>query len=124
MKIAMPNEGSKINQHFGKSKSFVILTIEQGLVTEVLEIPTENYAHQHETLADFIVAHGVSVVVTGGIGPGAMEKLKEKQLQIITGATGEYMDIARSFIEGTLEDKNISCGGHGEDHHHGKGHHH
>lgn len=118
MKIAMPNEGKSINQHFGRSASFVIITIEEKAITNVLEISTENFTHQHDTLADLIVHNGATVVVTGGIGGGAMSKLKEKNLEVITGASGDYLAIAQSYIEGTLVDQNVACSSHGEGHHH------
>lgn len=123
MKIAMPNDGKNINQHFGRSKSFVIITIDNNSITDVLEISTENFQHQHETLADLLAHHGVTVVVTGGIGGGAMSKLKEKEFEVITGAGGDYIDIATSYMNGTLEDQNAACAGHGEGHHK-EGHHH
>lgn len=119
MKIAMPNEGNLLNQHFGRSTSFVIITIEEKVVTHVEEISTLELAHQHGALANLIVDKGATVVVTGGIGGGAMSGLKEKNLEVITGATGAYLDIVQAYIDGTLVDQNVSCGNHGEGHHEG-----
>lgn len=121
MKIAMPNAGALINQHFGKSESFVILTIEGEEVVNVEELSAKEFAHNHEGIASLLVEHGAETVITGGIGPGAINGLKERGLKVIKGATGEYLKVAEEFIKGTLVDSNVVCNHHHGDH---EGHHH
>lgn len=116
MKIAIPNNGSMVNQHFGKSASFVIVTIEDKKVINTEEISTAELMHQHKGLADLLVKNGASVVITGGIGMGAIMGLKENGLEVIKGASGEYKDVIAEYINGTLEDKNVICNHH-EEHH-------
>lgn len=112
MKIAIPNNGTELNQHFGKSKSFMIGTIENGKVKNMQEVSTEELAHQHEGLADLLVKHNVDVVITGGIGMGALEALKNKGFKVIKGAQGECRNVMESYIKGELEDKNVMCNHH------------
>ena len=117
MKIAIPNNGNMVNQHFGMSKSFVIVTIEDKKIVNTEEISAVELAHQHQGLADLLVKKGATVVITGGIGDGAINGLKENGLKIITGASGEYKTVIDEYINGTLEDKNVTCNHHGEHHH-------
>ena len=117
MKIAIPNNGSMVNQHFGMSKSFVIATIEDKKILKIKEVSATELAHQHQGLADLLVKQGATVVITGGIGGGAITGLKENGLEIITGACGEYKKVIEDYINGTLEDKNVTCNHHGEHHH-------
>lgn len=118
MKIAIPNNGNMVNQHFGMSKSFVIITIEENKVLQVEEISTEELMHQHQGLAALLVKHGADTVITGGIGAGAISGLQQNGLKIFRGASGEYMKVIEEYISGTLEDKNIICNHHGEHHQH------
>jgi len=117
MKIAIPNNGSMVNQHFGMSKSFVIATIEDKKILSVEEISAAELAHQHQGLADLLQKQGATVVITGGIGGGAISGLKQNGLEVITGASGEYDKVIEEYINGTLEDKNVTCNHHGEHHH-------
>lgn len=43
MKIAMPKNEKIINQHFGKSKSFAIVTVEDNKIIDIKDISTEVY---------------------------------------------------------------------------------
>ena len=117
MKIAIPNNNSMVNQHFGMSKSFVIATIEDKKILNIEEISAVELQHKHQGLADLLVKHGATVVITGGIGEGAIGGLQQNGLEVIKGASGEYDKVLIEYINGTLEDKNITCNHHGEHHH-------
>jgi predicted Fe-Mo cluster-binding NifX family protein len=118
MKIAIPSNGNMVNQHFGKSKSFVIATIEDKKIVNIEEISSAEFAHQHQGLADLLLAQGATVVITGGIGAGAISGLQQNGLEVIKGASGEYKNVIEEYISGTLEDKNVICNHHGEHHNH------
>jgi predicted Fe-Mo cluster-binding NifX family protein len=118
MKVAIPNKNNMVNQHFGMSKSFVIATIENNNILNVEEISSAELAHQHQGLAALLVKHEVNVVITGGIGGGALSGLQQQGLEVIKGASGEYLDVLKEFINGTLENKNVICNHHGEHHEH------
>ena len=118
MKIALPNNGNQINQHFGRSESFVIVSVEDNKITNVEEVSAKEFAHQHEALADLLVKKGATTVITGGIGGGAIAGLQQYGLNVIKGASGEYVKVVEAFIKGTLENKDVTCDHHGEHHHH------
>ncbi|MFT8316202.1 MAG: NifB/NifX family molybdenum-iron cluster-binding protein [Clostridium sp.] len=112
MKIAVPNNENMVNEHFGKSESFIIATVEDKKITQIEKISTKELAHQHQGLADLLVNHGTSVVITGGIGGGALAGLQQNGLKIIKGASGEYIKVIEEYISGNLEDKNVVCNHH------------
>jgi len=117
MIVAIPSNGNMVNQHFGRSESFAIVTIEDKKVTKVEEISAAEFAHQHQGLADLLVKHGAETVIAGGIGAGAISGLEQNGLKVIKGASGEYLKVVEAFISGNLEDKNVVCDHHGEHHH-------
>ena len=116
MKIAIPNNGNMVNQHFGMSKSFVIVTIEDKKILNIEEVSSAELTHQHDGLADLLTSKGTKVVITGGIGEGAINGLKQRGLEVIKGASGEYKKVIEEYINETLEYKNIICNHHGEHH--------
>lgn len=118
MKIAIPNNGDMINQHFGKSESFIIASIEDKKIIEIEKISAVEFAHQHQGLSELLVKHGTNVVITGGIGNGALSGLQQNGLKVIKGASGQYTKVIEEYINGKLEDKNVVCNHHGEHNNH------
>lgn len=118
MKIAIPKDGEVLNQHFGKSKSFAIVTLDGDKVVDTKEVSTESLQHNHGGLADLLLEQEVSLVITGGIGAGAYYSLQEKGFKVIRGASGKIEDIVNEYIKGNLQDKQVMCSHHGEHHNH------
>lgn len=118
MKIAMPKNEELINQHFGKSKKFSIVTVEDNKIVDIKDISTESLQHNHGGLSSLLVEEQVELVITGGIGQGAYDALIKEGLKVVRGARGKIEDILQQYLNGDLEDKKIMCNHHGEHHHH------
>jgi len=117
MKIAMPQNGEMLNQHFGQSKSFLIVSVENNQIAARKEISSESMQHNHAGLSGLFLTEGVSLVITGGIGQPALNALKEKGLEVIKGASGKCEEVLEQFLNGKLDDRNVTCDHHGEHHH-------
>ncbi|WP_066636131.1 NifB/NifX family molybdenum-iron cluster-binding protein [Desulfolucanica intricata] len=126
MKIAVPNENGQVNQHFGRSKEFVILDMEGDKVKETKTVSAAQLAHNHEGLAGLMKDNNVEVVILGGIGPYALQALEQVGLKVITGASGEIKSVAEAYARGELVSRKVVCNhhghGHGHDHDHGCSH--
>lgn len=121
MKIAFPSNDGQINQHFGQSREFAILEIEDQKIINQKIIPAESFQHNHEGLADLLDKEDVRVVVSGNIGQHALEALDRKGFKVIRGISGDIRSVTEQFIRGTLVSKSGSCGqehGHCQDHGH------
>ncbi|BCZ47866.1 hypothetical protein psyc5s11_39330 [Clostridium gelidum] len=64
----MQKNEDMINQHFGKSKSFQIVAVEDNKITETKELSTENLQHNHGGLTDLLRKEKVNLVIASGIG--------------------------------------------------------
>ncbi|MCY6369248.1 NifB/NifX family molybdenum-iron cluster-binding protein [Clostridium ganghwense] len=118
MKIAAPKNGDDINQHFGKSKSFAVLSVEGNEITRQEEIAIGNvHEHNHEGLAKFLASENISVILAGGMGEGMYDALESEGFTVIRGACGSYKDAANQYLNGELKDKEAMCSHHGEHHH-------
>lgn len=118
MKIALPNDNGQVNQHFGQSREFAILEVENQKVTGRKVVSAATLQHNHQGLADLLAAEKVEVVVLGGIGPYALEALEQKGFKVITGASGDIVATAEQYARGELISRGSACGHH---HHHGPG---
>ena len=122
MKIGMPKNGEVINQHFGRSESFAIITLEEDKIVDIQEVSTSSLAHNHGGLANLLLRSGASVVITGGIGAGMFNALQEQGLKVIRGASGKIEDVVKDYLAGKLEDVENCCDHHGEHHEHHEHH--
>ncbi len=117
MKIAMPKDGEMLNQHFGKSKSFLIVTVENNQMVDKKELSSEVLQHNHAGISSLLLTEGVSLVITGGVGQPMFNALKGQGLEVIKGASGKCEEVLEKYLNGDLEDSNVTCDHQGEHHH-------
>jgi len=119
MKIAMPYNQGRVNEHFGTSHEFVVFDIENGKINGKQIISSAGRQHNHGGLADLFTLEGVEVVIAGGMGPPMVNALQSVGLKVITGASGDAEKVVSDFLSGQLITSSIgcnhNCGGH--DHH-------
>lgn len=118
MKIAMPKDGKIINQHFGRSESFAIITLEDNKIVDINEVSAASLAHNHGGLTNLLLNSDVSLVITGGIGGGMFNALQAQGLKVIRGASGKIEEVVEDYLAGKLEDVENCCDHHGEHHEH------
>ncbi|MFZ5631922.1 MAG: NifB/NifX family molybdenum-iron cluster-binding protein [Bacillota bacterium] len=128
MKIAFPNDNGQINQHFGRSREFAILEVENGKVVSRKIVSAQSLQHDHQGLADLLAGENVEVVILGGIGPYALQALESKGFKVITGASGDIDTTGEQYARGELVSRGAVCGHHHHSHtehnRHGHGCHH
>ena len=125
MRIAIPDNNGEVNQHYGQSKVFSIIDIENDQNIVLADsVSTQDLQHNHTGLAEFLKRQGVEVVIVGGIGQGAVAGLEEYGLKVLFGASGSVKSVAETFAKGEFVSKRVMCNHHGEGHHHHHHHHH
>lgn len=120
MRIAIPENNGEVNQHFGQSKSFSIIKIDEKQNIHVLEsVSAIGLQNRHEGLADLLQKQEVEVVIVGGIGQGAIDGLSSRGLKVLFGASGSVLDVAEAFAKGKFISKRSICNHHSNDAQHG-----
>ncbi|HHV35987.1 MAG TPA: dinitrogenase iron-molybdenum cofactor [Syntrophomonadaceae bacterium] len=101
MKVAVPSEGNNICAHFGHCESFTIAEVEDGKVInkKTLDAPP----HEPGVLPRMLASEGVNVVIAGGMGSRAQDLFAQRDIQVITGASGSIDDALTAFIQGNLK---------------------
>ena len=100
MKLAITYDNGQVFQHFGQTQQFKIYDIQEGKVGPSLVTGTGGQGHG--ALAGLLRALGISVLICGGIGPGAQEALKSLDITVIPGITGDVDQAAQDFVDGKL----------------------
>jgi predicted Fe-Mo cluster-binding NifX family protein len=113
MKIALPSQEKKIDDHFGHCEYFTVFTIDENkkIVAE------ETVASPHgcgckSNIVETLSQMGVSLMLAGNIGGGAINVLNNRGIQVVRGCSGNVQDTAEQWLHGTLQDSGIVCHAH------------
>lgn len=118
MKIAVPvNRFNQIEDHFGHCEFYSIYSIsETNGITDIQTIKSEQGCGCKSNIASVLAQGGVSVMLAGGIGGGAINVLNHVGIEVIRGCSGNPAEAVKEFISGILTDSGVSCRQH-EEHH-------
>lgn len=106
-KIAVASEGAMVAGHFGHCPNFNIFTIVDGKIAGQESIP--NPGHTPGFLPNFLHGLGVTVVISGGMGAGAIEIFCERQIETIVGISGEAVAAVEAYLRGELASSGAVC---------------
>lgn len=107
MKIAISTENGSVSAHFGRCPTYTIADVEDGQVIHAEEI--SNPGHQPGFLPRFLAQKGVSVVISGGMGPRAQALFAQNSIQTITGVQGDVKTILSRYAAGQLQQGQDLC---------------
>lgn len=121
MKVAIATEGEHVSAHFGRCEYFTVVQLEGDQVCDKKLVGAAG--NQHSALPGYLATLGVDVVISGGMGTGAHEKLTQRGIDIFTGVQGTVDETIEKFIKGELEPAAANCHAHGhsQEAHGGKG---
>ncbi len=113
MKIAVASDNGMVTEHFGHCESFMIFKTEKNSIigNEVIANP----GHKPGFLPNFLNDMGVNVIISGGMGGGAVDIFNEKGIEVITGVRGSAATAAGQYLQGTLRSTGSIC--HEHQHH-------
>lgn len=107
MKIAVASEGKMVTEHFGHCEVFAIFVAENDQITSKELVA--NPGHKPGFLPNFLNDIGVNVIISGGMGGGAVEIFNEHGIEVVTGASGDAEVAANSYLQGKLKSSGSVC---------------
>lgn len=116
MKIALPSRsgGQLVDEHFGHAESFTVITIDdnrQILSQEI--VPAGAACGCRSNIAGVLAEKGVSVMLAGNMGGGAVNVLASYGIDVFRGCSGDVRAVAEEWLAGSVADSGIECGDHG-----------
>ena len=118
MRIAIACDGTKVTEHFGHCDGFAVFDAENGAI--VHQETVANPGHRPGFLPNFLADRGVQVIISGGMGGGAVEIFRQRGVDVVTGAQGEAREAAERYAAGALVSTDSVC--HEHAHHDECGH--
>lgn len=122
MKIAVPvTRENQIDGHFGHCESYNVFTIsEKNEITDVKNVNSPEGCGCKSDIASVLASDGVTIMLAGGIGGGAINVLNNSGIEVIRGCSGNATEVVKLFLSGLVEDSGSSC--HQHEAHHEDGH--
>ena len=127
MKIAMPTRQNQIDEHFGHCEYFTVMSVNRN-ANQILKeeiVPSPAGCGCKSDIASVLKDQGVSLMLAGNMGDGAVRVLNLSGIRVIRGCGGDVKDVARQWLEGRLQDNGQVCTAHHDHSHdgcHGHGH--
>ncbi len=119
MKIAVPSRNGQVDEHFGHCKEFLVYRYEDGRLVAEPTIASGDSCGCKSGIASELARAGVTNLVAGNMGEGALRVLGANGIVVTRGATGDAAAAALAFAQGSLADSGVGCASH---EHHGEGH--
>lgn len=114
MKIAVPSRDGLVDEHFGHCREFQIFRVEGESLVEEQSVPSPEGCGCKSGVAAVLARSGVTHLVAGNMGEGAVRVLAAQGIQVIRGASGTAREAAEALAKGALVDSGTGCAGHGE----------
>lgn len=121
MKIAVPTRDNSVDDHFGHCENYTVFSVDanhQIIEREIL--PSPQGCGCKSNIAEILKEQGVSVMLAGNMGNGALNVLTNHGIDVYRGCSGDVHEITQNFLLGKISDSGKGCRSH---EHHGEEHH-
>lgn len=117
MIIAIPTKNEVVDNHFGHCEYYTLITTNDNkevIKKERFEAPSG--CGCKSGIAVTLKKLGVKVMLAGNMGDGALNVLKQNEISVIRGCSGNIDSVLESYLEGNLSDSGIACASHEDGH--------
>jgi len=94
-------------------EGFIIFDTENNKIVKSETIA--NPGHKPGFLPNFLADRGVNVIISGGMGGGAVDIFNERNIEVIVGARGDAKAAVEAYLQGSLKSTGSVC--HEHEHH-------
>lgn len=104
MRFAIPSSGGVVSPHFEHCEQFVLIDVDPTKKTIVRKQIVDSPGHQPGFLPLWLAEQGVSVVLTGGMGPRAQALFQQNRINVVVGVMESDPEKAvLSYLNGGLK---------------------
>ena len=118
MKVAVPARQNQIDDHFGHCEVFKIYSIDDNnIIMGSEDVPSPDGCGCKSDIATVLAQKGVTTMLAGNMGQGAVNVLTAQGIKVIRGCSGNIVEVVKSVIKGEISDSGEGCKAH-ESHSH------
>lgn len=112
MKIAVPTRQGVVDNHFGHCDHYTIYTVDNKQIIEISTLPSPQGCGCKSNIASVLEQMGISVMLAGNMGQGALNKLQSHNIRVIRGCSGNTDSVVEAYLKGFVFDSGIGCVAH------------
>lgn len=113
MKIAVPTtQNNVVDSHFGHCEYFTIFTVGDRSIVSSEAVQSPQGCGCKSNIAETLRQMGVSVMLAGNMGQGALYVLNASGIDVYRGCEGDVTALVENFIKGEIADSGLSCSQH------------
>ena len=114
MKIAVPTkENNQIDAHFGHCEFYKIYTVsDQNQIISEERMDSPQGCGCKSNIAEVFEKEGIKIMLAGGIGDGAINKLSAHGVNVIRNCQGDVTEIMQQYLAGEVKDGGSNCAAH------------
>lgn len=117
MKVAVPTRAGVVDDHFGHCEAYTIFNIADNKTIESEEmLPSPKGCGCKSDIATVLKEQGVTVMLAGSMGNGALNVLNRNGIQTFRGCTGDVRKLVETYLKGYVFDSGAGCDHHEEGH--------
>ena len=110
LRISVAAMGQAVAGHFGHCENFLFFDTEDGKIVNMESVP--NPGHKPGFLPNFLADRGAKVIITGGMGGGAVDIFNERDVEVILGVQGDAKTAVETYLRGELKSTGSICHNH------------
>lgn len=108
MKIGVSSSGNNmealVDPRFGRCPYFVLVDSESMQFEAVPNLAATSGSGAGIQAAQTITSKQVQVLITGNVGPNALQALSAAEITVITGASGKVREVIEKYKKGLLSE--------------------
>lgn len=109
MKIALPSRGDNIDSHFGHCEYYTVYTVNESEILSKEIVPSPAGCGCKSNIASILKEMGVTMMLAGNMGDGAVNVLKQSGIDVVRGCQGNVKEVALAWLSGSVTDSGDSC---------------
>jgi predicted Fe-Mo cluster-binding NifX family protein len=120
--IAVPTRTNRtVDDHFGHCAQFTLFSVsDEKAVQETGTVLSPPGCGCKSNVAAILKQKGVSILLAGNMGDGAMNVLQRQGIQVHRGCSGDASKAVEAFLAGEWKDSGAGCAQHHEHGEHGE----
>lgn len=119
MMLAVPSREGIIDGHFGHCEYFTVYSTDGKAIVGEERVDSPAGCGCKSNIASVLRDKGVSLMIAGNMGDGAVRVLKAQGIDVIRGCSGPVRKAAEDWLSGALSDSGEACHSHEHECSHG-----
>ena len=111
-KVAVPTRGGSVDEHFGHCEYFTVYEIKDGKVASEKRVDSPDGCGCKSDIASVLAKGGVTLMLAGNMGEGAVRVLKANGIDVVRGASGDARSVVDAWLAGSVKDSGVGCAEH------------